>query len=268
MRSRGSAGTVPRTVVLVVSVTAFLAVSACSQPVRGPNQAGPVRSASGSTAAVSNAATPASSEAPHPAPSTSEQPTASTLPAAVWIDTKALPLNDSQHWPDLASVARPLSDDAFRIQSLCQVTPAAGQTAGTESAQAGLDRGASAWSLQQQIVHYVGDPWTMGQTAYTLFNSLADTGTQCAATSPGARVTVTTPLAHCDNIAGACSQVAFAVEIPQRQITAHIYLSSPGSSVTELSVWSSPTTQPPWSAPPDTDVFAAMNPPLCAAWRC
>jgi len=263
MRLRNPTEMVLGIVILLVSVVAFSAVSACSKPIRGSAQVGPVRS-SGSTAA----ATPSSSGAPNSGISMSNQPTASTLPASVWIDTAALPLNDSQHWPDLADVARPLTDDAFSIQSLCQVTPAAGQLNGTENARARADRGANGWSLQQQIVHYVGDPWTMGQTAWALFNSLVDTATNCATTAPDARVAATTPLSHCQNIVGGCSQAAFAIEIPQKQISAHIYLSAPGSSVTELSVWSSPIVNPPWSAPPDTDIFAAMNPQICAVWQC
>jgi hypothetical protein len=72
----------------------------------------------------------------------------SAIPAAGWIGANALPLNVSEHWPDLASIAQPLTDGAFEIQSLCHVAPTL--TEGAQIDRARIERGGNAWSLQQQ----------------------------------------------------------------------------------------------------------------------
>ena len=141
-----SAAAAPSAAVLLVSWLAFLTVSACSKEVPGTIPAGPISSGNGGTAAVTNAVTPSNGGAPPASMPTSDQPSASPLPAAVWIDVNALPLNDSQHWPDLASIARPLSGDPFEIQSLCQITPDDDRVNAAQSARARIDRGATSWS--------------------------------------------------------------------------------------------------------------------------
>jgi hypothetical protein len=168
--------------------------------------------------------------------STAAQAWGSAAPAVAWIDSNALPLNDSEHWPDLASLAQPLTDGAFEIQSLCHVAPDTTLSEEAESARARIDRGANAWSLQQQILHYAGDPWTMGQRAWALFNSLVETVMNCESSAPGAQVGITTDESHCDNFSGPCSQFAATIAVPLNQVIAHVYLSSVGSSVTELSL--------------------------------
>jgi hypothetical protein len=178
-----------------------------------------------------------------------------------------LPLDDSEHWPDLAGLAQPWTHGAFEVQSLCHVDPDTTSSAGSQSARARIDRGANAWSLQQQIVHYVGDPWTTGQRAWALFHSLVETVMNCKSSAPGTHVDVTTAESDCANLRP-CSQFAATIDVPVRQVIAHVYLSSVGSSVTELSLWSSRTPSQPWSAPGDVEVFAEMNPRLCMAWPC
>ncbi len=54
---------------------------------------------------------------------------------------------------------------------LCNVVPDTALTEGTQSARAHVDRGADAWSLQQQIVHYSGDPWRQDQMTWTLLTT-------------------------------------------------------------------------------------------------
>jgi hypothetical protein len=190
---------------------------------------------------------------------------ASAVPAVAWIDANALTLNDSERWPHLASVAQLLTDSDFEISSLCHVAPEA-YFEGTESARARIDRGANRWSLQQQIVHYAGDPWTMGQRAWAVFDSLVESAMNCDSSAPGAHVGVTTPDSNCENLRP-CSQFAATIDVPANNVIAHVYLSAAGSAVTELSLWSSPTPSP-LSAPSDAMVFAAMNPRLCTAWPC
>ncbi len=197
---------------------------------------------------------------------------ATSVPAAAWISTNRLPLDDSQHWPDLAGIAEAPNDNAFQAELLCRARAPDKRlvdAVGVDAARARVDKGHNEWSLQQQIVHYPGDPWRMGQTADQLFTSLQNTLTNCGPTAPGARVTVTTPRSHCPSIQrGGCSEIAAVVDMPSTQTSAHVYLASVGSSVTELAVWSTGDPGVGWSAPSDEDVFSAMNPPLCAVWEC
>jgi hypothetical protein len=200
-------------------------------------------------------------------PSGDSQASESAVPATAWIDANALPLNDSEHWPDLAGLAQPLTDGAFEIQSLCHVAPDTTLSEGTESARARIHRSANAWSLQQQIVHYPGDPWRTGQLAWALFHSLVETVANCESSAPGTHVGITTAESRCV-IFRPCSHFAATVDVPSNKVSAHVYLSTVGSSVTELSLWSSPTPSRPWSTPSDTEIFTALNRRLCTAWIC
>ncbi|SRX92942.1 hypothetical protein MSP7336_01171 [Mycobacterium shimoidei] len=197
-------------------------------------------------------------------------PATTTIPAAAWADRNRLPLAETQHWPSLDTVARPLSDGTSRIYQLCQTAPADQERwQGDDAARARVDNGAQGWSLQQQIIHYPGDTWTMGQAADALFTALENALSHCATTAPGAQVTITSPASRCEDIArGRCVRLAATIEIPDKQTSAHVYLSSPGSSVSELSLWSSGASHVAWSAPSDREVFAAMNPQLCTVWEC
>lgn len=197
---------------------------------------------------------------------------ATSVPAAAWISANRLPLDDSEHWPDLAGIAEAPSDNAFQAEALCRADSPDKRlvdAVGVVAARARVDKGHDEWSLQQQIVHYPGDPWRMGQTADQLFTSLQSTLTNCGSTAPGAQVTVTTPRSHCPSTQrGGCSETAAVVDVPSTQTSAHVYLASVGSSVTELAVWSTGDPAVRWSAPSDADVFSAMNPQLCTVWEC
>ncbi|WP_142760664.1 hypothetical protein [Mycobacterium sp. MFM001] len=197
---------------------------------------------------------------------------ATTVPAAAWISASQLPMADSQHWPDLAGIAEAPGDNAFQTEALCRADAPDKRlvdAVGVDAARARVDMGHDEWSLQQQIVHYPGDPWRMGQTADQLFTSLQNTLTNCGSTAPGAQVTVTTPRSHCPSIQrGGCSEMAAVVDVPSTQTSAHIYLASVGSSVTELAVWSTGSPGVAWSAPGDANVFSTMNPQLCTVWEC
>ncbi|ORW01725.1 hypothetical protein [Mycobacterium kyorinense] len=197
---------------------------------------------------------------------------ATTVPAAAWISANRLPLDDSQHWPDLAGIAEAPGDNAFQVETLCRVGAPDKRlvdAGGVDAARARVDKGLDAWSLQQQIVHYPGDTWRMGQTADQLFTSLQNTATNCGSTAPGAQVTVTTPRSHCPSMQrGGCSEMAAVLDVPLTQTSAHVYLASVGSSVAELAVWSTGSPGVAWAAPSDADVFSAMNPQLCTVWEC
>ncbi|MEV0672417.1 hypothetical protein [Mycobacterium sp. NPDC050441] len=216
---------------------------------------------------------PATSPAPSPTASPGASPVSTTapqdasVPTAAWIHSNRLPLNGSAHWPNLADSAQPLGSNTFRIDSLCAGTPV--QVAGSENASSLIDRGDDNWSVQQVIVHYPGDPWTMGQTAHAMFTALQGTLAGCQSTSPTAQLTMTTPKQFCPSMQrGGCNQVAAEIRLPDKHTTAHVYLAVVGSAVTELSVWSTGTPAAPWQDHPDEDVFAAMNPQLCSVWEC
>ncbi|OBI46438.1 hypothetical protein A5707_21530 [Mycobacterium kyorinense] len=197
---------------------------------------------------------------------------ATTVPAAAWISAGQLPLDATQHWPSLASIAERPADNTFRIEQLCRVDAPDHRlvaAAGVEAARAGVDRGQGEWSVQQQIVHYPGDTWRMGQTADALFTSLQNTLSHCGSTAPGTQVKVTTPRSHCPSSQrGGCSQTAATVDVPAQQTSAHVYLASVGSAVTELTVWSTGAPAVAWPDISDDEVFAAMNPQLCTVWEC
>jgi hypothetical protein len=140
-------------------------------------------------------------------------------------------------------------------------------TEGTQGARARIDRGANAWSLQQQIVHYAGDPWRRNQLVWALFNALVDNVMNCQSCVPGADVGVATAESDCEHFSP-CSQFATTIDVPGSQVVAHVYLSSVSGSVTELSVRSSGRPRRSWSAPGDAEVIAAMTRQLFKAWRC
>lgn len=249
-----------RAVSIVLTTGAVVAgLTACQNtPVAGTPSADGTSTTTGMVhPATSPAASPVSTTAPN----------ATAVPAAAWIHSNRLPLNDSQHWPDLADSAQPLGNNTFQIDSLCAGTPT--QVGGGENARSLIDRGDNNWSAQQVIVHYPGDPWTMGQTAHASFTALQGTLTGCQSTSPTTQLTITTPKQFCPSMQrGGCNQVAAEIRLPDKHMTAHVYLAVVGSTVTELSVWSTGTPAAQWAATADEDVFAAMNPQLCSVWEC
>ena len=251
-------------VVLLAAGLILCAASACGKTVPGQVDNG-IPGADSTASPTDTAQRP--STTPPPSTSASAQAAGPAVPAAAWVDADALPLNDSEHWPDLADVAQPLTDGAFEMQTLCHVVPDTTLTEGTRSARARIDRAADAWSLQQQIVHYAGDPWRRDQLAWALFNVLIDTVMNCESRVPGADVRVTTAQSDCEHFSP-CSQFAATIDVPGSQVVAHVYLSSVSGSVTELSLRSSGRPRRPWSAPSDAEIIAAMTRQLCKAWRC
>lgn len=248
-----------RAVSIVLTVGAMVAgLTACQDtPVVGAPRADGSSATTGMIHPATSPANPVSTTAPN----------ADVVPTAAWVHSNRLPLNDSLHWPNLADSAQPLGSNTFRIDSLCGGTPA--QLGGGENARSLIDRGDDNWSAQQVIVHYPGDPWTMGQTAHALFTATLDTLTECQTTSPTAQLTMTTPKQFCPSVQrGGCNQVAAEIRLPDKHITAHVYLAVVGSTVTELSVWSTGTPEAQWQTVADEDVFAAMNPQLCSIWEC
>jgi len=64
-----------------------------------------------------------------------------------------------------------------------------------------------------------------------------------------------------------CTQTAATVHAPDR-VTAHLYLTAAGGSVSEVAVFAAGTPDVPWGAPADDAVLAAITGPVCAVWEC
>lgn len=193
------------------------------------------------------------------------------LPANVWMDSRQIPLYDIYAFPPLASVARPVTEPRFKIEELCQskLPDARVQHGfGGVSEHATINQSAEDWSVQEQIVHYPGDTWTMGQAVNLMFSELIGQIKGCADTSAGARVDISTPMVRCASItSGGCGWFVANVFIPESRITAHIYLASAGNSLAELALWSR-DAEVRWPHPADNAVLTALIAPLCPQGQC
>jgi hypothetical protein len=249
---------------VVMTVVAAAAMSACGTTTTGTPQAEPI------TQTSSTQPNPvATAETASASPSSSAKSQAAVpVPAAAWISADRIPQNSDQPWPDLADRAEPLGTNTFRLYGLCGATPS--PIANGDNARAVVDNGDGHWSAEQVIVHYPGDPWTMGQTVSLDAANLQNVLTQCTSTAPGTTLQFTTPVSsRCPSVArGGCHQVAAEIRSADGQSTAHVYLANVGSTITELTVWANGTPSTPWAGAADEEVFAAMNPQLCTVWEC
>lgn len=192
------------------------------------------------------------------------------IPPHAWAPAQSLPLADTQHWPDLASVAQPLDGRPFFAEEICGFHPSPKRQFTSEQARARIEPGPGKWSLQQQIVHFPGELAQASDRAAALFNSVLDALAKCPTQAPGVVVDITTPREPC--APQRCEQTAATVRAPDG-VTAHLYLSTVGAGISELVVWSTGTPDVAWPAPRDDAVLddavlSAITPPLCAAWQC
>lgn len=251
-------------VLVVTTVIAAAAMSACGTTTAGAPQAEPTTHTS--SAPPKPAATAETASA---SPSPGAKPQAAVpVPAAAWISADRIPQNSDQPWPNLADRAEPLGTSTFRLYGLCGATPS--PIADGDNARAVVDNGDGHWSAEQVIVHYPGDPWTMGQTVSLDASNLQNVLNQCTSTAPGTTLQFTTPVdARCPSVSrGGCHQVAAEIRSSDGKSTAHVYLANVGSTITELTVWTTGSPSTPWAGAADEDVFAAMNPQLCTVWEC
>jgi len=194
----------------------------------------------------------------------------SALPAGVWISARAVPLDSAYHWQGPAAVAQSAKDPKFRFETLCRSqrsTDLDGLADGAQAAVAQLGKGGGDdWQAQETILSW-GPAKSSGpaQTAFTFAGSLAEEVKACAATVPGATVTVGTE--------DAGNLLAATITVPQAggTVTLHEYLATSGATIAELSLW---TTSPaggkprtPWTAPADATVLKALGSPICVALK-
>ncbi|ULN47488.1 hypothetical protein MI170_30320 [Mycolicibacterium goodii] len=187
------------------------------------------------------------------------------IPQHAWAAAQSLPLADTEHWPDLASVAEPLDGRPFFAEEICGFNPSPKRQFSSDQARARVDQGPGKWSLQQQIVHFPGEAASSSERAGALFSSVVDALARCPAQVPGAAVDVTTQPGSC--APQRCTQTAAVVRTPDG-VTAHVYLAVAGGSVAELTVFSAGAPDVPWVAPADDAVLAAIIGPVCATWEC
>jgi hypothetical protein len=108
-----------------------------------------------------------------------------------------LPLNDNEHWPDLADAAQPLTDGAFEMQTPCHVVPDTTLTEGMQSARARIDHAADAWSVAAADRPLCGRSVAAEPTGVGTVQLLVDTVLNCESRVAGADVGVTTAESDC-----------------------------------------------------------------------
>ena len=106
------------------------------------------------------------------------------IPPNAWAPARSLPMDDTQHWPDLASVAEPLDGRPFFAEEICGFNPSPKRQFSSDQARARVDRGPGRWSLQQQIVHFPGQVASSSERAGALFSSVVDALAKCPAQGP------------------------------------------------------------------------------------
>ncbi|MGA5816602.1 hypothetical protein ACPC54_01875 [Kitasatospora sp. NPDC094028] len=195
-----------------------------------------------------------------------------SIPAAAWMSSRSVPMDETYHWAALAPVAKPVTGDAatFKGMELCR-TPVAKDDAwlytGKAAARAALNEGgAEHWTAQQTLVYH-GDPRPSSgakQATNLAYAHLVEAVKNCAQSVPGATVKV----ASADD----APYFAATVTVPQpggSTVTLHEYAVAAGGSVSELAVFATAKAgaQPKdaWKAPEDKYVGTGMTAPLCEA---
>ncbi|MFD7731939.1 hypothetical protein ACFV6F_16315 [Kitasatospora phosalacinea] len=223
-----------------------------------------------SVASPTAAASPTSGGAGSPAPAKSSAAAAGTaaerLPAGVWIDPKAVPMNSALHWKAPGSAVKPLGTKGrFRIETLCKIPrdESFAEVPMVESASLGAPSGD--WAADEVVASFGSSAQSSGraQSAFALLGTVADGLKACDTTMPGATVSVTTD----DSTFLAATLTVPLVDGGSAEV--HEYLSVQGGSVAELMLHaqlakgSHPKTA--WSAPADGAVLDGLGKAVCTA---
>ncbi|GLW74305.1 hypothetical protein Kpho02_66030 [Kitasatospora phosalacinea] len=219
--------------------------------------------------AASSPAAPTSGGAKSPAPAKSSAAAAGAadrLPAGVWIDPKAVPMNSALHWKAPASAAKPLgSKGQLRIEALCKIPRDASfaEVPMVETASLGAPSGD--WAADETIASFGSAAKSSGraQSAFGLLGAVADGLKSCDTTAPGATVAVSTD----DSTFLAATLTVPTADGGSTEV--HEYLSVQGGSVAELTLraqltkGSHPKTA--WSAPADAGLLDTLGKTVCTA---
>ena len=125
----------------------------------------------------------------------------SSIPAAAWIATSAIPLNAAFHWTTPASAAKAAKAPVLSAVQDCRLALSGddkGELAAFPAAQAdlsptsGATGGRDDWTAQETILATNDTSSGDVQGIYVLYTDLVAALGKCAATAPGAKLTAVT----------------------------------------------------------------------------
>ncbi|MFC8721358.1 hypothetical protein [Kitasatospora sp. NPDC057198] len=192
---------------------------------------------------------------------------AGRLPAGVWIDPKAVPLNAALHWKAPGSAAKALGEKGrLRIEELCKAPRDDSFTEVPMVETASLGGSPGDWTADETIASFgsAKDSSGRAQSAFLLLGSVVQGLKDCGSAVPGASVKVSSE----DSTFAAAT-----LTIPQAgggSVEVHEYLSVQDGSVAELTLHAElpkggrPKTA--WSAPADQGVLDTLGKTVCTAF--
>jgi len=246
----------------VRSLRLAAAAVACLSAVALLSACDPEDGGAGDSAAAPTAAAPTTG-----AQSPGAAGAADRLPAGVWIDPKAVPLNSALHWKAPGSAAKALGGKGkLRIEELCKAPrdDSFAEVPMVETASLGAPAGD--WAADETIASFgsAKDSSGRAQSGFLLLGSVVQGLKDCGSTVPGASVKVT---------AEDSTFAAATLTLPQAgggTVEVHEYLSVRDGSVAELTLHTQlpkgghPKTA--WSAPADAGVLDALGKTVCTAF--
>ncbi|MEU5389428.1 MULTISPECIES: hypothetical protein [Kitasatospora] len=254
------------TAAAVACLSAVAVLTACDP--EGTDTGDSAASAAPSTAST---AAPSAAGSASPAASKSQGAPEATpgkagrLPAGVWIDPKAVPLNSALHWK--AGPAKVLGEKGrLRIEELCKI-PREDSFAEVPMVEtAALGGAAGDWAADETIASFGSSAKSSGaaQSAYGLLSGVTEGLKGCASTVPGATVKVTVE----DGMT-----VAATLTVPQSgggSTEVHEYLTAKDGTLAELTLHAQlpkgghPKTA--WAGGSDDAVLNPLAAPVCTAF--
>ncbi|MBR7832818.1 hypothetical protein KDL01_06070 [Actinospica durhamensis] len=195
----------------------------------------------------------------------------SALPASVWTNPSAIPLDAAYHWRSPAAVDKKASAPILTAVQDCQLALSTGdrsELAAFPAAQADLTPtsggtgGRDDWSAQETVLA-TGDTSSGDiQGIYMLYGDLVASVGKCAASASGAKLT---------NVSSSSAGYAATLTIPTSTgttLTVHEYLAAPYGYLVELSVWVAPYAgdkpSAAWNGASSGTVLAALSAGPCA----
>ena len=194
---------------------------------------------------------------------------AGRLPAGVWVDPKAVPLNAALHWKAPGSAAQVLGEQGrLQVETVCgsKRDDYYAEVPMVETAPLGGTAGD--WKAVETVASFGSGQKSSGviQSAYALMGQFAQEVKDCATTAPGAKVTV---------IAEDADHLFADLSVPQADgstVELHEFLVSNRGTVAELTLRADlakgarPKTA--WSAPADQQALVdALGKPACTAFK-
>ncbi len=227
--------------------------------------AAPSTAASAAPSATGSASPAASAGSKSPSAPEATPGKAGRLPAGVWIDPKAVPLNSALHWK--AGPAKVLGEKGrLRIEELCKI-PRDDSFAEVPMVEtAALGGAAGDWAADETIASFGSSAKSSGaaQSAYGLLTGVTEGLKGCAATVPGATVKVTVE----DG-----TTVAATLTVPQSgggSTEVHEYLTAKDGTLAELTLHAQlpkgghPKTA--WAGGSDDAVLNPLAAPVCTVF--